>query len=70
MMVTNRIEVDHQAVAHPDLYADTVPPLFTRPERAYMQPRYPELLAVVNAWLADKIMDDAQRTLSARSQPA
>jgi len=35
-MVTNRIEVDHQAVAHPDLYADTVPAPFTRPERAYM----------------------------------
>ena len=34
MMVTNRIEVDHQAVAYPNLYDDTVPAPFTRPERA------------------------------------
>ncbi len=70
VMVTDGIEVDHQALVHPDLCAARVPAAFTRLEKAYMLPRDPELLGIVNAWLADEvasgawpqILDVAQRT--------
>jgi cyclohexadienyl dehydratase len=54
VMVTDGIEVDHQALIHPELCAAHVPAPFTRLEKAYWMPRDKELLALVDAWLADE----------------
>ncbi len=69
VMVTDGIEVEHQARIHPELCATHVSVPFTRLEKAYWMPRDPELLAFVNevvgdakssgAW--DQMMDTAQR---------
>lgn len=55
VMVTDGIEVDHQALLHPGaLCAASVPAPFTRLEKAYWLQKDPELLAVVDSWLADE----------------
>lgn len=69
VMVTDGIEADHQAAIHPELCATNVPAPFTRLEKAYWLRRDPDLLAVVDAWLAaekasgswDAILSAAQK---------
>lgn len=69
VMVTDGIEVDHQALLHPELCPADVPAPFTRLEKAYWIPKDPDLLAAVNAWLAeekssgawDRILQTAQK---------
>ncbi len=52
VMVTDGIEADHQGFIHPELCPTHVPAPFTRLEKAYWLPKDPELLALVNDWLA------------------
>ena len=59
VMVTDGIEVDHQALIHPDLCPANVAAPFTRLEKAYMLPKDPALVAIVNGWLADEISTGA-----------
>ena len=67
VMVTDGIEADHQAVVHSELCPTNAKP-FTRLEKAYWMPKDKELVAVVDAWLADekasgawdRILDKAQ----------
>lgn len=69
VMVTDGIEVDHQSFLHPELCPVHVPAPFTRLEKAYLLPRDPELVALVDGWLAaerssgefDRILAAAQR---------
>lgn len=66
VMVTDGIEVDHQALMHPGLCAAAVPAPFTRLEKAYMLPRDPAFVAAVDAWWADQQRTGAwQRALDA-----
>ena len=57
VMVTDGIEVTHQALVHPELCAAPVPKPFTRLEKAYWLPKDSELLVVVNA-----VIDEAKQT--------
>jgi len=59
VMVTDGIEVDHQALVHPELCAAQVAAPFTRLEKAYMLQRDPALLEAVNTWLAQEISSGA-----------
>ena len=52
VMVTDGIEVDHQALLHPELCAAAVPAPFTRLEKAYMLPRDPAFVQAVDRWWA------------------
>ena len=69
VMVTDGIEADHQAFIHPELCPTRVPAPFTRLEKAYLLPRDPDLVRLVDDWLAaekasgewDRILDAAQR---------
>ncbi|HYZ62863.1 MAG TPA: transporter substrate-binding domain-containing protein [Acetobacteraceae bacterium] len=69
VMVTDGIEVDHQAYIHPELCPAKVNAPFTRLEKAYWLQKDPELLALVNQWLAaeknggawDRILEAAQK---------
>ncbi len=69
VMVTDGIEADHMGIVNPVLCPTRVPAPFTRLEKAYWMQRDPELLALVDAWLAeekasgtwDRILDTAQR---------
>ncbi len=54
VMVTDGIEADHQAYIHKELCPAHVAAPFTRLEKAYWMPKDPELLAIVNRWLADE----------------
>lgn len=66
VMVTDGIEVDHQAFLHQELCAAAVPAPFTRLEKAYWPQPDAELLEIVNAWLDAQIASGAwQRTLDA-----
>ncbi len=71
VMVTDGIEADHQAIVHKELCPTDVAAPFTRLEKAYWMPNDPELLAVVNTWLADEQASGAWgRTLeAAQRQP-
>ncbi len=68
VMVTDGIEVDHQALLHPELCPAMVPAPFTRLEKAYLVQRDPELAALIGAWLESemtsgdyaRILDTAQ----------
>jgi len=50
-MVTDGLEVDHQAALHPELCAVAVAP-WTRLEKAYMFARDSAMKTFVDAWLA------------------
>ena len=66
VMITDGIEADHQAFIHKELCATSVPAPFTRLEKAYWMPKDPELLAAVDAWLAEEKASGAwDRTLAA-----
>ncbi len=54
VMVTDGIEVDHQARLHPALCPAHVAAPFTRLEKAYLLPRDAELTAIVEQWLANE----------------
>jgi cyclohexadienyl dehydratase len=54
VMVTDGIEADHQAYIHPELCPSHVAQPFTRLEKAYWLPKDPQLLAIVDKWLADE----------------
>lgn len=55
VMVTDGIEVDHQAMLHPELCAAAVPAPFTRLEKAFMLPQDPAFVARVDAWWAGEV---------------
>ena len=66
VMVTDGIEVDHQAHIHPELCAAKVEAPFTRLEKAYWLQRDPEFAALVNAWLEEEMRGGSwARTLDA-----
>jgi cyclohexadienyl dehydratase len=55
VMVTDGIEVDHQAFLHPQLCATDVAAPFTRLEKAYWVQKDAALLQAVDAWLDGEI---------------
>ena len=55
VMVTDGIEVDHQAFIHKDLCATAVPAAFTHLEKAYWLQPDRDLLALINTWLDEEI---------------
>ena len=59
VMVTDGIEVDHQALLHPALCAAAVPAPFTKLEKAYMLPRDPAFVAAVDQWWAGQVASGA-----------
>ena len=69
VMVTDGIEVDHQALLHPELCATAVPAPFTRLEKAFMLPQDPAFVSAVDQWWAGEVasggwaraLDAAQR---------
>lgn len=66
VMVTDGIEVDHQAHIHPDLCPAKVPAPFTRLEKAYWVQRDADLDAAVTGWLDAEIRSGGwTRTLDA-----
>ena len=66
VMVTDGIEVDHQAMRHPELCAAAVPAPFTRLEKAFMLPKDPAFVAEVDRWWAGEVQSGAwQRALDA-----
>ena len=65
VMVTDGIEVDHQAYIHPELCPAHVDQPFTRLEKAYWLPKDAELLAIVDKWLdQEKASGDWDRILA------
>jgi cyclohexadienyl dehydratase len=62
VMVTDGIEVDHQAFLHPELCPADVPAPFTRLEKAFWVQKDPDLLREVDAWLDGEIASGAWRT--------
>lgn len=71
VMVTDGIEVDHQAFIHKELCPAAVAAPFTHLEKAYWLQPDPDLLAVVNIWLDSEIASGAwKKTLDhALAQP-
>ncbi len=66
VMVTDGIEVDHQAFLHPELCATHVAAPFTRLEKAFWLQNDPDLVRDMDGWLAQEIKSgDWQRTLDA-----
>ena len=66
VMVTDGIEVDHQAFLHPELCAARVAAPFTRLEKAYWLQNDPSLVRDMGAWLRQEIdSGEWQRTLDA-----
>ena len=69
VMVTDGIEVDHQALIHPELCATKTPAPFTRLEKAYWMPKDKDLVGVVDGVISaakesgtwDRMLDTAQR---------
>ena len=55
VMVTDGIEVDHQALLHKELCAAAVAAPFTRLEKAYMLPRDPAFVQAVDRWWAGEV---------------
>jgi cyclohexadienyl dehydratase len=55
VMVTDGIEVDHQAFLHHELCPTAVAAPFTRLEKAYWVQKDPELLRAVDGWLDGEI---------------
>jgi cyclohexadienyl dehydratase len=66
VMVTDGIEVDHQADLHPELCAAKVAAPFSKVSKAYLLPKDPDFLKLVNDWLAkEESTGDWQRVLEA-----
>lgn len=63
VMVTDGIEVDHQAHLHPELCAARVAAPFTRLEKAFWVQDDRDLLAATNAWLADEVASGRWRSI-------
>ncbi len=59
VMVTDGVEVDHQATLRPELCAAAVPAPFTRLEKAYMLPQDPAFVAEVDRWWASEVASGA-----------
>ncbi len=59
VMVTDGIEVDHQALLHPQLCAAAVPAPFTRLEKAFMLPQDPAFVTAVDRWWATELASGA-----------
>jgi cyclohexadienyl dehydratase len=55
VMVTDGIEVDQQAILHPQLCPTAVAAPFTRLEKAYWLHDDPALVAAVNQWLSGEV---------------
>jgi cyclohexadienyl dehydratase len=55
VMVTDGIEVDHQAFIHKELCPTAVPAAFTHLEKAYWMQPDKDLQAIVNEWLDEEI---------------
>lgn len=68
VMVTDGIEVDHQALMHPGLCAAAVPAPFTRLEKAFMLPQDPAFVSAVDAWWAGEVVSGAWRRALDRAQ--
>ena len=69
VMVTDGIEVDHQSFIHKELCPTHVAAPFTRLEKAYWLTRDPDLLRLVNEWLAEERASGSwDRTLDAALQ--
>ena len=71
VMVTDGVEVDHDALVHPELCATAVPAPFTHFENAFLLQQDPALVQAVDAVLAADVKDGAwAKTLSdAERQP-
>ncbi len=72
VMVTDGIEVDHQAFIHKGVLCPTaVPAPFTHLEKAYWVQKDSDLLRLVNAWLDDEIASGAWQHMldTALAQP-
>jgi cyclohexadienyl dehydratase len=67
VMVTDGVEVDHQAYLHPELCAASVAAPFSKVSKAYLLPMDdPDFLKLVDEWLAnEKSTGDLQRVLEA-----
>ncbi len=59
VMVTDGIEVDHQALRHKQLCAALVLAPFTRLEKAFMLPRDPAFVTAVDRWWASELASGA-----------
>lgn len=70
VMVTDGIEVDHQAFLHKELCPAAVPEPFTRLEKAYWLRPDPEFAAVVDTWLAGEIDSGAWKATLDRALAA
>ncbi len=55
VMVTDGIEVQHQAAVHPELCGTAVPEAFTRQEKGYWVARDSDLLSIVNGFVDTEI---------------
>jgi len=62
VMVTDGIEVDHQAFLHHELCAADVAAPFTRLEKAFWVRKDPDLLRAVDGWLDGEIASGAWKT--------
>ena len=68
VMVTDGIEVDHQALLHPELCAAAVPAPFTRLEKAFMLPQDPAFVTEVDRWWAGEVASGAWARALDRAQ--
>ena len=68
VMVTDGIEVDHQALLHKELCAAAVPAPFTRLQKAYMLPQDPAFVAEVDRWWAGEVASGAWSRALDRAQ--
>lgn len=68
VMVTDGIEVDHQATLHPQLCAAHVPAPFTRLEKAFMLPQDPAFVQAVDRWWAGQVASGAWNRALATAQ--
>ena len=59
VMVTDGIEVDHQALLHPGLCPAAVAAPFTRLQKAYMLPQDPAFVSEVDRWWAGEVASGA-----------
>ena len=59
VMVTDGVEVDHQALLHPELCAAAVAAPFTRLQKAFMLPHDPAFVTEVDRWWAGEVASGA-----------
>ncbi len=55
VMVTDGIEVDHQAYLHPELCAANVTAPFSELAKAYLLPKDQEFVKLVDEWIAEEV---------------